>query len=118
MTDTTINCDTFVKSILGAMWMLNDLPKNMRQNLDNQLGIIWLLISDQNCFPTIEFTASQQKAICEALAACSDHKASLDDQEQEQQEKEKDEEKEEEEEFKYTYEAMLMNPNLKQSKSK
>lgn len=99
---TDIDSDTFVKSILGAMWMLNDLPKNMRKNLDNQMGIIWLLISDSKCFPTIAFTASQQEAICNALASCNGSQNKRED--------------EEEEVFKYTYEKLLQNPHLKQKK--
>ena len=66
-----LDCDTFVKSILSAMWMLNDLPRAMRKDLDSQLGVIWLLISDRNCFPSLAFTPAQQQGICEALVACS-----------------------------------------------
>lgn len=66
-----LDCDTFVKSILSAMWMLNDLPRTMRKDLDSQLGVIWLLMSDRNCFPSLAFTPAQQQGICEALVACS-----------------------------------------------
>ena len=66
-----LDCDTFVKSILSAMWMLNDLPRAMRKDLDSQLGVIWLLMSDRNCFPSLAFTPAQQQGICEALVACS-----------------------------------------------
>lgn len=93
---TQIDCETFVKSILGAMWMLNDIPKTMRKNLHTQLGIIWLLISDRNCFPSIDFTSAQQQAICTALEACNEGK---------------------EHEFKYTYEALLQKTDLKLKQS-
>lgn len=86
-----IDCDTFVKATLSAMWMLNDLPRSMRKDLDSQLGVIWLLIGDRNCFPSLEFTSAQQEAICKALAASSPP----------------------DEEFKYTYEALMQMPNLK-----
>jgi hypothetical protein len=66
-----LDCDTFVKSILSAMWMLNDLPRAMRKDLDTQLGVVWLLMSDRNCFPSLAFTPAQQQGICEALVACS-----------------------------------------------
>ena len=65
-----IDSETFVKSILAAMWMLNDLPRANRRDLESQLGIIWLLMSDPKCFPTLHFTAEQQQAICQALEAC------------------------------------------------
>jgi hypothetical protein len=66
-----IDTDTFVKSLLGIMWMLNDLPRPMRRDIDAQLGLVWLLISDPGCYPSIEFTTAQQQAICEALERCS-----------------------------------------------
>lgn len=66
-----LDCDTFVKSLLSAMWMLNDLPRAMRKDLHSQLGVIWLLMSDRNCFPSVAFTPAQQQGICEALVACS-----------------------------------------------
>ena len=65
--------------------MLNDLPKPMRKDLDSQLGLIWLLISDPKCFPSIAFTPKQQQAICDALEKCSPP----------------------DKEFKYTYEALV-----------
>lgn len=86
-----IDCDTFVKSLLAGMWLLNDLPRSMRKDLDSQLGVIWLLISDKKCFPTLQFTPEQQQAICQALRNCSDNG----------------------EDFKFTYEAMLNNEDLK-----
>lgn len=86
-----IDCDTFVKSVLAAMWMLNDLPRAMRKDLNSQLGVIWLLISDQKCFPTLTFTPEQQEAICRALEASSDDP----------------------ENFKFTYEAMVKNNDFK-----
>ena len=83
----SIDCDTFVKSLLGVMWMLNDIPRPMRRELDTQLGLVWLLISDPTCFPSISFTEKQQRAICEALERCSPS----------------------EKEFKYTYDALVQN---------
>lgn len=89
---TQIDCETFVKSLLGAMWMLNDMPKTERKHLHTQLGIIWLLISDRHCFPSIAFTSLQQEAICDALEACN--------------EKTQDE-------YNYTYETLLQKTDLK-----
>lgn len=66
-----IDADTFVKSILCCMWMLNDLPRHMRKDLDSQLGLIWLLLTEPKCFPSLQFTEEQQKKICEALQASS-----------------------------------------------
>lgn len=83
--------ETFVKSILASMWMLNDLPAKMRKDLDSQLGVIWLLASDKKCFPTLTFTSEQQQAICRVLEECSDKS----------------------QDFKFTYEAMLNNEDLK-----
>ena len=84
-----LDCDTFVKSILSAMWMLNDLPRSMRRELNSQLGVIWLLISDPKCFPSLTFTPEQQQHICKALSAYDD---------------------------KYTYHALLQTENLKVKK--
>lgn len=96
---TDIDTDTFVKTIMAAMWMLNDLPRNMRKNLDNQLGIVWLLISDRQCFPNITFTASQQEAICKVLESIK-----------------KNANDEDPVTFPYTYEALVRNPTVKQPK--
>ena len=84
-----LDCDTFVKSILTAMWMLNDLPRSMREELNSQLGVIWLLISDPKCFPSLTFTPEQQQCVCEALSAYDD---------------------------KYTYQTLLQTENLKVKK--
>lgn len=86
-----IDYTTFVQSILAAMWMLNDLPRAMRKDLDTQLGLVWVLLSDPKCFPTLTFTAAQQEGICLALAQASANK----------------------DEFKFTYEALRELPDLK-----
>lgn len=86
MIDETI----FVKSVLAAMWMLNDLPRGMRKDLDAQLGLIWLLVAEPKCFPCIKFTPHQAKAICDALEQNSN-----------------------EPNFNFTYDAMLKYVNRK-----
>jgi hypothetical protein len=87
-----IDYATFVNSILAAMWMLNDLPKPMRKDLEAQLGLIWVLLSDRKCFPSLTFSPEQQRGICLALAAASGD--TLQD-------------------FKFTYEALQQLPDLK-----
>lgn len=87
----TIDCSTFVKSILAAMWMLNDLPRSMRKDLETQLGLIWVLISDPKVFPTLTFTRTQQQRICQALAEASQAGS----------------------EFKFTFEALQNLTNIK-----
>lgn len=67
---TSIDPATFVKSLLGVMWMLNDLPRAMRRDIDAQMGLVWLLVSDPQCFPSITFSQEQAKAICDALEDC------------------------------------------------
>lgn len=67
---TSIDPATFVKSLLGVMWMLNDLPRAMRRDIDAQMGLVWLLVSDPQCFPSITFSQEQVKAICDALEDC------------------------------------------------
>lgn len=82
-----MDAEVFVKSILASMWMLNDLPREMRKDLHSQLGLIWVLLSEPKCFPSLTFTEPQQKAICQALEACSD--------------------RDRENDFPFTYEALL-----------
>ena len=67
-----IDAETFVKSVLACLWMSNDLPRNMRKDLHSQLGLIWLLLTESKCFPSIQFTKTQQKAICKALEQSAD----------------------------------------------
>lgn len=69
------------------MWMLNDLPKNMRKDLNAQLGLIWLLLSEKQCFPCLTFTEAEQRAICDELVANSCQDGAAD--------------------FNFTYEALL-----------
>ena len=85
--------NTFVKSILAAMWMLNDVPRQMRKDLHTHLEIIRLLISDPKVFPSITFTPDQQKAICEAM--CNQAAGTTD------------------EVYIYTYDALTQQPDLK-----
>lgn len=113
MTETDIDTDTFVKTILAAMWMLNDLPRNMRKNIDNQLGIVWLLISDRQCFPNITFTALQQEAICKALASI---KTTTNDDTDAAAAVVAANGTASQQEFPYTYENLVKNPTVKRPK--
>jgi hypothetical protein len=84
-----IDAQRFVKSLLASMWMLNDLPRNMRKDLNSQLGLIWLLLSEKQCFPCLTFTEAEQRAICDQLVANSSQDGGG------------------AEDFKFTYEALL-----------
>lgn len=93
-----IDTERFVKSLLACMWMLNDLPRNMRKDLNAQLGLIWLLLCEPHCFPCLTFTEAEQRAICDELAANS---SEADDAAN----------------FKFTYDALLMYEGRKVQKT-